>query len=230
MRLGESLAQLAEVESRLDALAAEAAAARARAAGDSDLADLEGRSEELEQSLRRASAALRQIELEVEELQGRARAQERSIYDGSVRSPADLQRRQHQLQSLREQISGREEVELAEMEGQEQLAAELGQARAAVAQRAQELELLRQEDASRAPQLGDETAAAAGEREQLLGALPESAVVFYRRIAARRQPPVALVVGGICSGCRLPLPHRLLEEARRDALVTCENCERILVL
>lgn len=230
MRLGESLAQLAEVESRLDALAAEAAAAKTRRAGDSVLADLEGRSEELEQSLRRASAALRQIELEVEELQGRARAQERSIYDGSVRNPADLQRRQHQLQSLREQISSREEVELAEMEGQEQLAADLAQARAAVAQRAQELELLRQKDIARAPQLADETTAAAGEREQLLGTLPESAVVFYRRVAARRQPPVALVVGGVCSGCRLPLPHRLLEEARRDALVTCENCERILVL
>lgn len=230
MRLGESLAQLAEVESRLDALTAEGLAAAARAAGDPTLADLEQRAAELEQSLRRATASLRQIELEVDGLQQRARGQERSIYDGSVRNPADLQRRQHQLQSLREQIASREEVELAEMEGQEQLTAELARARAAVGQRAQELERLRQDDASRAPGRAAEAEAAAAERDQILAELPESALRLYRRIAARRQPPVAMVVGGICSGCRLPLPHRLLEEARHDALVTCENCERILVL
>ncbi|MHB8323247.1 MAG: zinc ribbon domain-containing protein [Candidatus Dormibacteria bacterium] len=230
MRLGESLSQLAEVESRLEALAAEVAVARARAAGDPTLAELERRSGELEQSVRHASAGLRQIELEVEGLEERAKSQERSIYDGSVRNPTDLQRRQHQLQSLREQISGREEVELAEMEGQERLTAELAQARAAVAERAEELARLRREDAARAPQLEAEMATAATEHEQILGELPPAALLFYRRIAARRNPPVAMVVGGICSGCRLPLPHRLLEEARHDALVTCENCERILVL
>lgn len=230
MRLGESLSQLAEVESRLEALAAEAAAAKARAAGDPALSGLERRSGELEQAVRQASAGLRQIEFEVEGLQERAKSQERSIYDGSVRNPTDLERRQHQLQSLREQISGREEVELAEMEGHERLTAELAQARSAVARRAEELARLRQEDAARAPQLAAETATAATEHEQILGELPPSALLFYRRIAARRNPPVAVVVGGICSGCRLPLPHRLLEEARRDALVTCENCERILVL
>ena len=230
MRLGEALAQLAEVESRLDALSAEAAAAEARAGGDPALLELERRAGESEQALRLASAALREVELEVEGLEERARSQERSIYDGSVRNPADLQRRQHQLQSLREQISSREEVELAAMEAQERLAAERAQARAAVEERAADLDRLRGEDRARAPELAAETAGATAERAQILAEAPESALVLYRRIAARRQPPVAMVVGGVCSGCRLPLPHRLLEEARHDSLATCENCERILIL
>jgi predicted nucleic acid-binding Zn-ribbon protein len=230
MRLAEQLAQLDELEARIKALKAEQAAAAARKAGDAPLAALRGQLQDLEARSKHAASQLLQSELEVETLRTRAKSQERSIYDGSVKHPADLQRRQHELETLRATIESREERELVEMEAQEEMAAEMASVRSAAGARAAELERQRGDDTDRAPQLAAELEAAGVERDELTTVLPAAALRTYQRTASRRQPPIARVVGGTCTGCRLPLPHRLLEEARHDALVTCENCERILVL
>jgi predicted nucleic acid-binding Zn-ribbon protein len=230
MRLAEQLAQLDELEGRIKALQAEQTAAAARREGDAPLSALRGQLHELEERSKHAASQLLQSELEVETLRTRAKSQERSIYDGSVRHPADLQRRQHELETLKATIESREETELAEMEAQESMAAEMASVRSAAEERSAELERQRGEDTARAPQLAAEQEAASAERDELNSELPAAALRMYQRTASRRQPPVARVVGGTCSGCRLPLPHRLLEDARHDALVTCENCERILVL
>jgi predicted nucleic acid-binding Zn-ribbon protein len=228
MRLAELLAQLDELEGRIKALTAEQAAAAARREGDAPLSALQGQLHELEERSKHAASQLLQAELEVETLRTRAKSQERSIYDGSVKHPADLQRRQ--LETLKATIEAREESELAEMEIQDSMAAEMASVRSAAEERSAELERQRREDAARAPLLAAELEAASAERDVLTSELPAAALRMYQRTSSRRQPPVARVVGGTCSGCRLPLPHRLLEEARHDALVTCENCERILVL
>jgi hypothetical protein len=230
MRLAELLAQLDELEGRIKALTAEQAAAAARREGDAPLSALQGQLHELEERSKHAASQLLQAELEVETLRTRAKSQERSIYDGSVKHPADLQRRQHELETLKATIEAREESELAEMEIQDSMAAEMASVRSAAEERSAELERQRREDAARAPLLAAELEAASAERDVLTSELPAAALRMYQRTSSRRQPPVARVVGGTCSGCRLPLPHRLLEEARHDALVTCENCERILVL
>jgi hypothetical protein len=230
MRLAEQLAILNEVEGRIESLLAEQAAAAARKSGDAEFSALQAQLRALEQQSKHAASQLLQSELEVEALRQRAKSQERSIYDGSVRHPADLQRRQHELESLKATVDSREESELVAMEEQEALAAELGSVRSAAEQRSAELERQRAEDAARAPLLAADLSAAQVERDEIIAALPAAALRTYQRTAARRQPPVARVLSGTCSGCRLPLPHRLLEEARHDALVTCENCERILVL
>jgi len=230
MRLAEQLAVLDVVEGRIKSLLAEQSTVAARKSGDADLSSLQAQVRELETRSKHAASQLLQSELEVEALRQRARSQERSIYDGSVRHPADLQRRQHELESLKATIDRREEGELVAMEEQEALASELGSTRLAAELRSAELERQRAEDATRAPLLAAELSTAQEERNEIIAELPAAALRTYQRTAARRQPPVARVISGTCSGCRLPLPHRLLEEARHDALVTCENCERILVL
>src|ERR1035437_10047768 len=169
-------------------------------------------------------------EQEVAELAGRVKSHEKAIYDGSVRHPADLQRRQHELETLRVKIQGLEETELSQMEAQEQTSAELVEVRAQLIEREQEVERLRAADRANAPKLAAEILAGEEERRQLAESLAPSQLRTYERTVARRRPAVAKVVNGTCSGCRLPLPSRLLQEARQDQLVTCENCERILLL
>jgi predicted nucleic acid-binding Zn-ribbon protein len=116
------------------------------------------------------------------------------------------------------------------MEAQEQTSAELVEVRAQLIEREQEVERLRAADRANAPKLAAEILAGEEERRQLAESLAPSQLRTYERTVARRRPAVAKVVNGTCSGCRLPLPSRLLQEARQDQLVTCENCERILLL
>ncbi len=230
MRQAELLAELGESESRLRSLVEESEAMVRRAGSDAVLERLDKELEEAEQALRQDTSALRQLELECASLRSRATSHERALYDGSVRNPADLQRRQHELDSLRAQVDGLEERQLEQMELVEKDEAGLRRLRSSLEERKQQLADLRQRDQQRVPSKDEEIAVAQGEIASLTAQLPDSALLTYRRIAKRRQPAVARVVGGTCSGCRLPLPHRILEELRGDQLVTCENCERILLL
>ena len=225
----QRLADLQELDRRLGRLSAERAAAEQRAAGDAGLRDLERRVHDLKASLGQLASVLRQEELEVEELRGRAASHERAIYGGGVRHPAELERYQHEVKMLRERIAAFEDRELEAMEEQERQEAALREAQGAAAARTAELERLRGLDEARRPGLEAELTAATAERAELVSQLSPAAVRLYERTAARRTPALAQIEAGVCSGCRLPVAHRVLEEARQGRLVTCENCERILL-
>jgi predicted nucleic acid-binding Zn-ribbon protein len=116
------------------------------------------------------------------------------------------------------------------MEAQEQTTRELTETTSELADREREVEQQRTADRGNASLLAEELAAGDEERRQLADVLAPSVMRIYERTAARRRPAVAKVVAGTCTGCRLPLAPRLLQEARQDHLVTCENCERILLI
>ncbi|MGH7641422.1 MAG: zinc ribbon domain-containing protein [Candidatus Dormibacteria bacterium] len=230
MKIVEVLAAIEGLDLRQQALLVEQEEAAQRAKTDPAVRQLRQRRAALDAQVQHQASSLKQSELEVAELAGRVQSHQKAIYDGSVRHPADLQRRQHELETLRGKIQGLEETELSEMEAQEQTAAELVEVIQQLADREQEVEQRRTADRARAPELAQELALAVEERGQLAASVTPAQLRTYERTAARRRPAVAKVTGGTCSGCRLPLPSRLLQEARGEQLVTCENCERILLL
>jgi len=230
VKVAETLAAIEALDLRQQALLSEQEQAAQRAKTDPTVRQLRQRRAALEAQVKRQASGLKQLELEVAELAGRAQNHEKAIYDGSVRHPADLQRRQHELETLRVKIQGLEETELSQMEAQEQTSAELDLVGEQLTEREHEVDQLRAADRGRAADLAEELTTAVEERRQLGESVTPSQLRSYERTAARRRPAVAKVVGGTCSGCRLPLPSRLLQEARGEQLVTCENCERILLL
>ena len=229
MSESQRLFDLQELDNRLELLRAERAAADRRAAEDPEQRALGRRVQELRASLSQLASRLRQEELAVEELRERAASHERAIYGGSVRHPAELERYQHEIRMLKERIAAAEERELAAMEEQEQMEAALRAADAAAGVRAVELERLRSEAAGRRPGLEQELQAAEDERAGLAAQLSPASLRLYAATAPRRRPAVVRIEAGVCSGCRLPVAHRVVEEARAGRLVTCENCERILI-
>jgi predicted nucleic acid-binding Zn-ribbon protein len=64
-------------------------------------------------------------------------------------------------------------------------------------------------------------------REQVERSLAE----LYERIATRKRPAVVIVTRGICTGCRVDIPPQIFVDLQsRKRVVTCERCQRILVL
>lgn len=230
MKLVETLAAIEALDLRHSELLNQQEQAALRAKTDPTVRQLRQRRAGLETRSQQQASALKQLDLEVAELRDRVKTHEKAIYDGSVRHPADLQRRQHELQTLSGKISEFEETELAQMEAQEQTARELTATTSELADREREVEQQRAADRGNASSLAEELTAVDLERRQLADGLAPSVLRIYERTAARRRPAVAKVVAGTCTGCRLPLAPRLLEEARQDHLVTCENCERILLI
>lgn len=230
MKLVETLAAIESLDLRHAELLSQQEQAAMRAKTDPTVRQLRQRRAELDGLSQKQASALRQLELEVAELRDRVKTHEKAIYDGSVRHPADLQRRQHELQTLAGKIGEFEEAELVQMEAQEQTARELTEAISELAEREHVVEQQRAADRDNASTLAEELAAVDEERGQLADGLAPSVLRIYERTAARRRPAIAKVVAGTCTGCRLPLAPRLLQEARQDHLVTCENCERILLI
>jgi predicted nucleic acid-binding Zn-ribbon protein len=67
-------------------------------------------------------------------------------------------------------------------------------------------------------------------RERLCAGLDRELLERYQKVAARRQPAVALVSGETCSGCRVGIPPQLyIEVLKAERLVSCESCHRILL-
>lgn len=230
MKLVETLAAIEALDLRHADLLRQQEQAAVRANTDPTVRQLRQRRAGLEALSQQQASSLRQLELEVAELRDRVKIHEKAIYDGSVRHPADLQRRQHELQTLAGKIGEFEETELTQMEAQEQTAGELAEVTSALTGREREVEQQRAADRGNASDLAQELVAVDEERRQLAEGLAPAVLRIYERTAARRRPAIAKVVGGTCTGCRLPLAPRLLQEARQDHLVTCENCERILLI
>jgi predicted nucleic acid-binding Zn-ribbon protein len=106
----------------------------------------------------------------------------------------------------------------------------------AAAERA--LQSAQREAAERTKQIDREEAAARerlaaveAERARHIGALPPATRARYERIASSRDGrAVMAILKGACGGCFRNQPPQLLQDARRrDRLLVCEGCGRLLI-
>lgn len=68
-------------------------------------------------------------------------------------------------------------------------------------------------------------------RSEARGLVDAELAALYERVAARRRPAVVTITTTMCTGCRVDIPpQRYIELQRRDKVVTCLRCQRILVL
>jgi predicted nucleic acid-binding Zn-ribbon protein len=206
-------AELASVEERVAAIDAKQSAAR-------------GRRQEL---------ASRQADLEGEVAGSTERIAviERRLYGGEVSASRELQAMSEEVKSLERRRSQLEDriveimeesepvdEELSALEGDRSgLEAEAGRLRAAIAE---------------AEGVIDAEAAAESEaRAGLATGLPADLTATYERLRTRLGGiGAARLVNGSCGGCHLSLPSAELDRVRKappDAVLTCEQCGRILV-
>ena len=205
-------AQLAEVEARADAVTAQIATANeARDAAakrqeelETDLATVERRIKELETRLFSPTAGVRDMEAMSDEV-------------------ASLKRRKSMLEDqVLEAIEALEplDADVQRLEGewsqlgtdQAALTGVIGEASAGI-------------DAELEVEVAKRQAAAAG--------LPEALAQQYERLRARLGGiGAARLVGASCSGCHLTLPATEIDRIKRapaEAVLTCDQCGRILV-
>jgi predicted nucleic acid-binding Zn-ribbon protein len=219
-KLDDELATLEEehraLPARREALAAQQAAAEERLAAS-------------HQEVRAAEAAQRQAERDLQDREA---------------AVAKLEGQQHQVKTndaytallreidhAREAISGCETRILEAMEAVQtsadaEEAAETGAKAARERSETGARALLAREHelATRIAELREKRV---GVREQVERSLAE----LYERIATRKRPAVVIVTRGICTGCRVDIPPQIfLDLQGRKRVVTCERCQRILVL
>ncbi len=203
------------------------------AAIDRQLGALELRTKEV--GLKRDELGDRQAALEQQIGASRSRreALEKRLYGGQVAAARELQAMSEEVKHLARHINELEDREIEVMEALEPLDGELQAAdvtRDALDKDAQRLRAAIEEhqhalDGDIAEETKARATAASGVRDELLARYEQLRAKLGGTGAAR-------LVGASCSGCHLTLSSMELDRVRKappDAVITCEQCGRILV-
>lgn len=174
--------------------------------------------------------ALRKEEQDLTELEAKLSSTEEELYGGIVRNPKELEGLRMEAESLRQRRSRREDQVLTIMAGQEEAEKELERSeRVADTQRgaweAEQEELRREQE-----ELEARRAALQADLDGLLPQTDPADLALYRQLRPRKAGrAVALLEKGLCAGCRVNVPSRLAQDAKKGTeLVTCSSCGRIL--
>jgi len=158
---------------------------------------------------------------------------EQRMDSGEVTSSRDLQAMSHEIDQLGVHQSELEEEELALLEEEEPIDAELAALVGEVAGLTVEAERLQSVLSEAEVSLRVAIAAEEAARADLASAVPPELYEHYERLRSRLGGVgAARLVGDHCDGCHLGLSSVDLEKIRRlppDELAICPECDRILV-
>ncbi|WP_425490206.1 zinc ribbon domain-containing protein [Nocardioides soli] len=179
------------------------------------------------------TAEQRKIDTDVEAVKAR-RARDRDRMDqGLVTNPKDLERMQHELESLERRISSLEDDELEIMERVEEAQRELDELQLLVAETDERLGVL---GAARDEKFADIDAQAErvrADRAPATEGIPADLIALYDRLREQKGGiGAAALRARECGGCRLTLDSAELTRIKGlpdDEVVRCEECQRILV-
>jgi uncharacterized protein len=173
------------------------------------------------------------VDADVEAVRTR-RTRDRDRMDrGLVTNPKDLERMQHELESLERRINSLEDDELEVMERLEEAQAELTKLEGMVAEADEQLTGLSATRDEKLAGLDDELAKVTADRGPALDGLPADLLALYDRLREQKGGVGAAELRARqCGGCRLTLDQAELNRIRglaADEVVRCEECQRILV-
>jgi hypothetical protein len=138
-----------------------------------------------------------------------------------------------EVKHLVRHIAELEDRELEVMEAVEPLDADFRTAQDERVALEELVERLREAIATSEGSLAAELAAQSTERDAVAGDVPKELLVRYEQLRKKLGGTgAARLIGGSCGGCHLALPSMEVDRIRRappEAIITCDQCGRILV-
>lgn len=200
---------------------------------ESAMASVEARTAAAEAEQHTLLREQKRLEDEIAGLKDRATSVDRRMYGGTVSNIRELQSMGDEVKSLNRHITALEDEELEIMEQLEPIDAQLAALSEERATCAARIEEIRQRLTVAEAEIDSEAEQVTRDRADRASGVPDAVLSEYDQIRRRSQGiGVARLVNGQCGGCHLKLPAVELDRIRRqppDALVHCEECERLLV-
>ncbi|TYL49555.1 hypothetical protein FXB39_12705 [Nocardioides sp. BGMRC 2183] len=179
------------------------------------------------------TTAQEQADRDVEQVKARRKRDQDRIDAGLVGNPKDLERMQHELESLERRITTLEDEELEVMERLEEAQTGLNRLRSDLDELEQRLTALVTEREQETGALDERIAEAAERRSPIAEVIPADLLALYEKLRGTRNGVgAALLRARRCGGCMLTLDAAEIAAIRgraADDVVRCEECSRILV-
>ncbi|MHB8328314.1 MAG: zinc ribbon domain-containing protein [Acidimicrobiales bacterium] len=203
------------------------------AAVQARLADLDARMATVRAERDQHGARQAGLEQQIEASKARKGELEQRMYGGQVTAARDLQAMDEEVRHLVRHIAELEDRELEVMEVIEPLDGDLHVAAAEHESLDAEGRRLRAAIAVAQSGLDAEIAAELAGRDAVAADIPSDLLARYEKLRAKLGGTgAARLTGGSCSGCHLVLPAMEVDRIKKappDAVVSCDNCGRILV-
>jgi predicted nucleic acid-binding Zn-ribbon protein len=189
------------------------------------------------QAIRQEAAAvqsrLRALELEIQSVQAKRAKLEADMYSGRIGNPKELAAMHEDVSALGRHKAHLEDEVLGLLEQAEDLdrrereaQAELDTAEADLARTLDEYR--------RAVEAADQKIAAlTARREHVASQVDEGLIRRYERLREQKGGVAVVAVrSGVCDGCHVAIPDRLVSRLERDPdlIAACDGCGRILVI
>ncbi|NLT72792.1 MAG: hypothetical protein GXX94_01160 [Chloroflexi bacterium] len=178
-----------------------------------------------------ARAALANLELEMESLQGRLSQVEKDLYGGTISAPRELENLRRDGDQLRHRIAQIEDQALALMAACDDLDVRVHDGAAALEAFESEWAVLTADARETYQTLRARLQDLQSEREQLRQRVPAQEMALYDELRRTKNGrPLAPMRDGICQVCRVSVPRNkiTIAEGGYDSVATCEGCGRIL--
>ncbi len=205
-----------------------------------EIATLTGKRTDVENLVRDArivvddlTAEQKKVDQDVEAVKARRTRDRDRMDQGLITNPKDLERMQHELESLERRISSLEDDELDVMEKLEEAQAELAKLEGMVAEADEQLGALTEARDEKLASIEEQLAEVLAKRGPAVEGLPADLLALYDRLREQKAGiGAAELRARQCGGCRLSIDASELGRIRglaEDEVVRCEECQRILV-
>jgi len=223
------LIELQQVERKIQALSDQQARAPEQLAALEELArSAEAGRDRQREMVENARKARRRVELEVEELEQRARKSRERL--GSVKTNKEYQALLKEIEDLQGLIREREDQILEQMETVERHRSLLEEGERAAEEARQRLTSEGAEIEAERARADSQMEVLRRQQEALNPQIPADLLQTYRVLRAHRSgTAVAPVVQGACQMCHMNLPPQVFIDLQKDEHVLhCPTCQRII--
>ncbi|GAA1665783.1 zinc ribbon domain-containing protein [Fodinicola feengrottensis] len=174
---------------------------------------------------------VRRLEMDVEQVRNRATKDQQRMQAGGLPSK-ELERLQHEVDSLARRASSLEDDELELMEKREEAETVLAAAESAKAAVDTTVVAATERRDAAFVEIDAETDKRGAERAAIVPNMPDDLLKLYERIRSTSGIGAALLRARRCEGCRLELAgsdYAAIKKASPDEVIRHEECGRILV-
>lgn len=178
-----------------------------------------------------ASAALNQLEEEVQSIDSKVQGEEQRLYAGAIRSPKEMLDVEHEIATLKKRRAGMDDALMAAMERAEQAKADHAACKAALDHAERNFNEDNKHLREEWNQMAVSVRAKFEQRQALSAALSKADLDLYNNLRAKKTNAVAVaaIKAGACSQCGTEASSQQVQQARTGSTpALCSNCGRIL--